>query len=769
MGLNRAFDRPFFIMNGAVKQTGGSLNLAKGQLALVDSSQTSANGLAVVTSAAGKPKDKKDFQLRVGVVDKDPTRSYSNKDQSTMPFSLNEIVDLKVDAPQITEHRVDEVIVGYDGVNDNTAFNFQTGDAYFRLSLEMKGGAVAFRGGKGDTEMVNINVEIPECDPFNNCEECDECAAVDCRQITLEAIERIKEKQLTGGQKVGDLIDVTPVFGCDTPANLTEVPWNYYCLEICDTGTDEALALVQAQYDTVVIRTNRVGSTSSYQVLLPNTAGDPADFDQTLASYINGCEDCPPGWTESPEGFLYAFTMEDNGVDESATLVTDLNAVVGGIVIGGTVQKSGNDNGVGYYTILLNAELTQAQIDSYIATSALTATATVELIGDVDSVCTNPTVTSTAWTQCGTCNVITEDYTIVIPDNECGEPILDVIQGNYDSPVTIAQTDGTTLEFTLAGSSGGGEFDINGQIYQIPFVAPDVDATGNAFVAAEANNILVNHNISVVYNPATDILTFTAPNYSWVAPVYTQTSGDLTATAGAETPLQVDDRVNCQTRYQTSVVSNIVCEECSIIFRDYYITEAPEPFDLYEWEASDANPEVHPTGNCRCGIRFKSKVFVIDMEECLRDLTGFVETSTQLRVAAGYPEEIREGIGRLPEGTYPVKYLERWQPRTHLAGNLRDLENEARAYFRGGTAYRKDYLGRLIRGETTNMEDQVRQYVQYTLTVRHTNFTQSFAGRINETINYDFYVEVGRHNAVETLLNNLAGAAGVAGVQAFGA
>lgn len=767
MGLNRAFDRPFFIMNGAVKQSGGSLDLAKGQLALLDSSQTSANGLAVVASAAGKPKDKKDFQLRVGVVDKDPTRSYANKDQSTMPFSLDEIIDLKVDAPKITEHRVDEVIVGYDGMNDNTAFNFQTGDSYFRLSLELKGGAVAFRGGKGDTEIVNINVEVPECDPFNKCVECDECDAVDCRSITLEAIERIKAKQLSGGQKVGDLIDVTPVFGCDTPADLTEVPWDYYCLDVCDTGTDEALALVQAQYDTYkVIRTNRVGSTSSYQILLPNSAGAPADFDQTLASYINGCESCPAGWTESPEGFLYAFTMEDNGADETAALVADLNAVSAGIVVAGTVQKSGNDNGVGYYTIILNAELTQAEVDAYIATDALTATATAELVGDVDSVCSNATVTSTAWTQCGTCEVISEYYTIVVPDDECGNSILSTIQGNYDTVVTVAQTAGSTMDMTLTGGSGTATITIGVETYLATFDT-DLTTTAANFVTAHAADILYNHSITVT--DAAGVLTFTAPDYAWVVPTIANTTGALDGTSAAVTATTVDDRDACQTRYQTSVVSNIVCEDCDPIFKDYYITEAPEPYDIYEWEASSANPDVHASGNCKCGIRFKSKVFVIDMEESLRDLTGFVETSAQLRVAAGYPEEIREGIGRLPEGTYAVKYLERWQPRTHLAGNLRDLENEARAYFRGGTAYRKDYLGRLIRGETTNMEDQVRQYVQYTLSVRHNNFTQSFAGRISETINYDFFVEVGRHNAVENLLNNLAGAAGVSGVQAFGA
>lgn len=764
MGLNRAFDRPFFIMNGAVRQTGGSIGLAKGELALVDTSSSSNAGLAVVTSALGKPKDRKDFELRVGVVDKGATRSYANKAQSTMPFSLNEIVDLKVDAPKITEHIVDELVIGYDGMNDNTAFNFQTGDSYFRLSLELKGGAVAFRGGKGDTEVVNINVEVPECNPFDGCTDCDECTPVDCRTITLEAIERIKEKQLSGGQKVGDLIDVTPVFGCDTPATLTEVAYDYYCLEVCDTGTDEALALVQSQYSVPVIRTNRVGSTSSYQILLPNTAGAPADFDQTLASFIKGCEACPAGWTASPEGVLYAFTIEDDGVDLTATF-----EALPGYVAGTSTRGDANSDGVGFYTVILDNALTSAEISALLTAGAPNNTITYELIGTVAAVCENATVTSTAWTQCGSCNVISEDYTIVVPDDGCGNAILSTIQDNYDTTVIIAQTAGTQEAFVIAGTVGGsGTFTIEGTAYPISFDT-NIDTTGANFVTAHAANILYNHNITVTYDAGTDSLIFTAPDYDWVLPVFANTGGTFTATGDGVAAVTVDDRRNCQTRYQTSVISNIVCEECSPIFKDYYLTEAPAPYDLYEWEASDANPDVNPSGNCKCGIRFKSKVFVIDMEESLRDLTGFVETSTQIRVAAGYPEEIREGIGRLPQGTYPVKYFTKWQPRTHLAGNLRDLENEARAYFTGGVAYRKDYQGRLIRGETSNMEDQMKQYVQYTLTVRHSSMSQSFAGRINEEINYDFFVEVGRHNAVETLLNNLASAAGIPLVQAFGA
>jgi hypothetical protein len=758
MGLNRAFDRPFFLIGGAVKQSGGSIGLAKGQLALVDQSKVTIDGSTVVNTVAGKQKDKKDFVLRCGVVDKDPNRSYSNKDQSTMPFSLNEVVGLKVDSPKNTEHIVDEMIIGYDGMNDNSAFQFQTGDAYFRMSVELKGGAVAFRGGKGDTEVININVEVPACNPFDNCETCDECVAVDCKVVTLEAIERIKEKQLSGGQLVGDLIDVTPVFGCDTDAILTEVAWDFYDLSVCDTGTDEALALVEAQYDTKVILTNRSGSTSTYQMLLPNAAGAPADYDTTLASYIQGCEACPAGWTATDSGVLHAFTIEDDGVDLSATF-----AALPGYVAASVVRGE-NNAGVGYYTAVFDNALTDAEITTFLTSGAPDNTATVSAGVDIVALCENATVTSTAWTLASSCNVITEDYSIVVPDDVCGNNRVAELDGNYPTTVTVAQAVASTVDVTLTGTSGTATVSINGYDYLATWDT-SLTVTATNFVTLHAADIATNNDI--VVTDAAGVLTFVGPDSEWVLPTIANTTTDLSGTVGTVTAITVDDRNACQTRYTTSIVSNIVCDECDPIFKDYYVTEAPAPFDIYEWEAV-GTVSVHGAGNCKCGIKFKSKVFMIDMEESLRDLTGFTETSTQIRVSAGYPEEIREAIGTLPEGTYPTTYLSRWTPRTHLAGNLRCIENEGRAYFRGiGTD--KDYLGKLIRGETSNMEDQTKQYIQYTLTVEHFNRTQSLAGRINEAINYDIYVEVGRQANVEALLNNIASGAGVPTVQAFGA
>lgn len=758
MGLNKAFDRSFVVIGGNVKTSGGSVNLAKGEFAAVDLSKTTTDGVQIVNSFAGKPKHKKDFALRVGIEGKKPNRSYSDRDQSTMPFALKDINGLKVSAPSRTEQSVDEVIIGWDGITPGSEFKFQRGDAYFRLFLRLQGDAIGYRGGKDSCEDIAINIEVPECDPFNDCEDCDECEAVDCKVIVQEAIERIRRRELTGGHKVEDFIDVTPVFDCDNDVTAELTPYVYYTLDVCDTGTDGAKALVEAQYDAPVIRIDRKGSTSTYQVLLPGSEGVPADYTQSVASLIKGCEDCPAGYAEVAGGYIYAITLEDDGTDQSALIAALPNYVTG------TVIKSGNDAGVGFYTAVFTAPLTQAQITTFLGTNAISSTATVDLAGSVESICTNDAETAISWATGDTCNAVEKEFSIILPDNECGEDRLVELQGAYnDLTITIADSETeSSRELTLTGTGGKADINVDGVDYIATF---DVDLTTTAdnFIATHGATILSTHDVTVTAD--TGVLTFVGPNAIIDAITITNVVTNLAGTLATSSPIPY--RQACATKYTASVTTNLVCEECDPIFNDFYEATAPESFDEIDWFEED-NTDVSPSGNCKCGIRFKSKAFVLDSDESLRDLVGFVETSTQIQVAAGYPEEIREGIGRIPQGLFQGKYISRWAPRTHLAGNLRDLENEGRAYFQG-LPYRKDYLGRLLRGETSNFEDQMTQYVQYTVSISHDSFSQGFARRnTDNNINYHFFVEVGRHKDIENILNDLAANAGVETVQAFG-
>lgn len=745
MGLNKAFDRNFFIIDGQVKTSGGSNHLAKGQLAAVHQSKGTADGLKVISSFAGEPKDQKFITLRVGKEKKTPGRSYSDKDFSTVPFSLNEVVELSVSAPKITEHIVDEVVIGYDGT-PGSEFKFKTGDAYFRLALELKGGAIEWRGGKGDTEFVAVNIDIPACDPFEDCVECNGCASVDSKAIVLEAIERLRRKQLTGGKTIADFIDITPVLSCDNDVTATLIPYNFYTLDVCDTGDDSAKAIIAAQYNVPVKRVNRKGSISTYEILATSA---PAAASIKVASFMPGCDTCPEDYTTQAGGYVYAFTIEDNGTSQIALIQALANYATG------TAVRQGSNAGVGFYTAAFTAKLSDAAIAAFVATAGASSTATVELVGKVADLCTTTAAATIAWNLDRTLNAVKESYYIWLPDTNCGDSRLEELQSVYSNlTVNLAQK----REATLTGTAGTATFTIAGTTYVATF-ATSLAQTAANFVSTHAAALSTNKGIKVSASGA--VLTFENLRDAFPTITVANTTNDLNATLAAVANIEA----GCQTKYVTSVITNLVGEECDPIYKDAYLSEAPASYENADW-VKFADSTTEKSGNCKAGIRFKSRVFTLDGDEALRNLVGFTETSTQIKVAAGFPDEIREGIGRLPKGNYEGKYLSRQQHRTHLAGNLRHLENEGRAYF-GGLNNDKDYLGRLLRGETSNMQDNTVQFIQYKLKISSFNHTQGFAGRINDDINYNFFVEVGRHKDLENLLNKLAAAAGREGVTAF--
>lgn len=757
MAIGNPFDRDWFVIGGSVKTTGGSANLSKGTLALVDKTVSTLDGSRILATVTGMNKRQKNLVLQLGVADRESTRSHQNGSMKTLPFALEEVKDLRVSAPASTEQKVDELTLGYDGVNPSTAFSFRTGDSTFRATLKITGDALAYRGGGNqDTEYVSVNVDIPDC-PTDACIDCDPCDTIDPREIILDVIEQFRRRQITGGATLDKYVDITPIFSCTDDRTATEIPYDYYCLNVCDTGTQEALALVSQQYNTPVIMTERVGSTSTYQMLLPRTAGAPDDYVQSIASLIKGCATCPDGYTATDSGYLYSVSMEDDGTDQKA-LLADLP----GFVTGTNIRELGHLHGAGFYTVILTGILTPAQIATFIAASAIKSTAILTYHGPIASICENGNVTEIAWASCGSCNVIQETYTITLPDNECGEDRLAELNGAYGGNVTIATQAATQALLTLTGTGGTANVTIDGTNYLATFDT-SLTITAANFVTAHAADILEAHNIIVT--SAAAVITFKAPTADWVLPTIANVTTNLAGSVATATPTTLPFRKACQTKYQISVISNMVCEECDEVFEDFYTTKAPAPYAMTEW-VKDANTGSNPSGTCLTGIRFKAKTFVLQAEEPLRDMINFTETSVKLEASAGYPLEIREGIGRINGGAYIGRYLSRWVPRTHLAGNLRDLENASRYYFQGYD--KKDYLGRILTGEISNMEDQLKQYVMYTLQIGSGKHAQGFAGRISQDINYHIWVEVGRHTAVEYLLNNIATNAGLDAVKAFG-
>ncbi len=752
MGLHKPFDRPFIVLGGSTMTSGGSLNLAKGQFGIFSANpkNSSVDGLLAVSSFAGVPQDER-YYIKVGRSDVPVTRSQSDKSNSTYPFRLSDIKALDVSAPQITEPEVDEVILGYNGIDDATAITLKKGDRKI-ITLELSGEAIGLMGYEHSKVYIDQYIDPEKCYGTNPCEDCDNCEDVNPLFPILEVIEQFKDHKLRGNRNLTDFVDITPIQECATSPEPTEVPKDFQCLEVCDTGDSNALALVAAQVPGYkVTRISRVGATSTYQVLTDDGVSLP-DFAQTVKSLIKGCEDCPAGYTEVEGGILYAVSLEDEGADESATVETLANAVAG------TGTKQGQQDGVGFYTVVLSSSLSLANSQVFVTANP---TSTIKEIGAVAAVCENATVTNISWAVCGTCNVIEEDYTLVVPD-ACNGSVLAELQEFYPDLV-ITETQDTTkseITVTLTGTSGTANVNIGGVDYLATFNT-DLATTVTDFIAAHGAAITTATGLTAAPSGVDGIVLTGDVTAGSVAVAVANVSGDLAGSA-VETPVSLVG--GCQRSYSTTVVSNLVCEECDPIFKDTYITEAPGNYLERKWVKVD---DTATYTDCKVGIRFKGKLFQVFADECVKDEIGFIDGSVNVRVVGGFVTEVREGIGSTEDSPFNVEYLSRWRPRTHMGGNFYQIEDESHVYFLGEPRSKDDNVRKLFKGDESVLIPDA-QYIDYALTVKREISAQSFGQTHDDNLIYHVLVEVGRHEGVEALLNSLAGAAGVTSVQATG-
>jgi hypothetical protein len=754
MGLNRPMNKTFFLKNGAVKTSGGSNNLVDGQFAVVDLKQGTNDGAAIVGAFAGAPKEEIRYALQVGTKDNGTTRSFGNKQNSSAPFALNDIKALRVSAPQRTAPQKDVVILGYDGFDADKAIKFNPKQAYWNLTIRVSGGALQYRGGDVCEEIVHIKVEMPKCDAFDDCGDCDptDCTPINCEEIITKAVEQARRRQLTGGGTLGEFIKMTPILGeCDNNPNLSLIDYNFWKVEVCDTGDDEALAAVAAQYNYPVTRIDRKGAESVYQMLVPDADSDPSDYSLPLTAVLKGCETCPEGWVTIAGGLLYAITIADGGVDRSSVITTNLaNAKV----VSGTVTKHGNDNGVGFYTVVYNAPITQAEITSFVGSASDNRnTATVQLIGTTASFCDPDDETEYTWVEGETCSATSEVYTIVLKDNECGQTRLAELQAAYPGlSISVDVKPGIrSRTITLTGTGGTANIAVDSVNYLATY-ASSLTVTAANFVTAHAAALLAE---DVIVTANAGVLTFEGPTAIIAAITITNATTNLAGTLG--TAATVPFRKNCSTQYTTTVVSNMVCEECSPVFKDFYTTEAPKPFGGLKWKK--APTALNPNGDCLCGIKFEGNIFVLAGDEALRDEVAFHESGVIIDVSSGYTEEIREGIGYFPQTVDHVFHESRFVPRTHLYGNSRAVEAESRSFFQG-TNYQSNYVTRLFLAETAAVQDNLAQYVSYYVQVNHKEFAGGFGQGFDATAEYEIRTQVGKHVALQTLLNSMAGAAG---------
>lgn len=643
MGINRGTDRFLPTLNGNVLTAGGSLNLAKGQLGIFETKNNTKNGLKAVSDFAGMPKNR-EFEIRLGNAPISTTRTQDNKPKSTLPFKLGEVVEIKVHAPSL-EKTVDEFLVGYDGINPETALTFEVGQDE-ELDIELSGEAMGLFG--YPKAMANVKLYFQRDNEAQTNEE-----------IVTKAVERLKETRLKENVLITEFIEVTPINSEKADPSSGGVGHTFYHLKLNDEGNSNSLGEVQAQYNE-----DKVTQTADgYTILRPTSEGAPTAFNVVTSAAQQGCEDCPDGYDELAEGMFYTVTLEDDGADSTTTVQALPGAVAG------TAEKIGQDGGKGTYNVVLEDALTEVEVSAFVTANP---TSTVSLVGDLAELCTDTTTTTVEWVAGNECFAQEEVYRLQLGD-KCGSDRLAELEAAYpDLTIAIAQEEAEDIQ-------GG-----------------------------------------------------------------------------------------CQTVYETSVVTNIVCEECDPMFTDLFTSEAPDAYDFVDW--TKVEPAYSETA--LMGIRIKAKETISAPGEELRDGVPFYNSSVRLKVAGGYTTDnylgIKTGLKR-----FNVKIISRQGDLENLGGELWSFEDRDFTYFNGHPRHRNfadghqnEYTKQVL-GEESVLKANA-QYVIYTVTVAPRT-DQGLIPDLVQKMNYMIAAEVGKHQNVEALLNSLAGAAGVEGVRAYGA
>jgi hypothetical protein len=658
MSLDNSQNRAFFPLDGKVLTSGGSLNVTEGVLAVVDNDPQALtqNGKKVVSSFVGLPKHK-DFQILLGKKDLPVTRSTDNKPYASLPFKLSEVVDLKVFAPKSVGVKVDDFIVGFNGT-DGTELTLKSNSSSV-IELTLCGEPMLQLGYKTGEVTVAVTLQAPYVDSDGNALE-GEFATM--QERVEYAVKEFQRMTLLGGAPITDYVDIIAVNSEN--GTLSGTAYTFRSLTVTDAGDSNAFARVQAQYPTYkVVKTDRIGDEKSVYTVLVPSATVLADFEITSAGSVKTCEDCPSGFTATDAGFVYHITVEDDGADLSTTV----DNIAG--YVSGSISRKENVDGVGIYTLVTEEAVTDAEIATFKASTAVLGTSVVTFVGEVSEICTpDAVVDEIAWVLGNTCYATTKTFELTVADDDCGNARLAEIQSAYPN-LTIA-------------------------------------------VKLDEDDVPVNNL--------------------------------------------------CQTTYTTTIATNIVCEECSNEFRDLFTAEAPGNFGQTAWTLVTANAF---NEDAKMGIRFRGKEFKMIGSEYFRDDMPMYWTSTKLKVAGGQPTFVAESWNN-QDKPYKITVLSIAADPEAFGAQLWQTEDESRFYFDGLPRFEGNNYAKWLWGQETKLKGDA-QYIDYQLTVNPIKGYQ-YTPHASEQITYRIIVEVGRHTAVESLLNAIAVGAGIPTVQAFG-
>jgi hypothetical protein len=719
-----------------VLESGYDGNLAKGQLAVVKNKAVKGQGKEVVSDFAGMTQ-KDLIAIEVGeLTTPSKLRTFEVPYKSTGFFPIGSIVDIKGYAPTNVTLKVDELEIGYDGINDSTALFIPEGKAAV-LDIVVEGHIASMFFGQS-SYIIQKRVSRKEDQSM--------------QEVIQKLVKELNDDVIptaTGWASTTDtlsqFLDIKTIDS--TAVEVNGIDSVFSTLTLTDNGDSNDLADIQAQYPLyTVTRTARNGGVSTYTILRPSTAS-LADYAKvTVDVDAKGCEDCLAGYDEVEGGYVYHIAIEDDGTDQTAALEADLSAEI-------SVTKFGNKDGRGLYSALIPAVMTDAE-----NTNILTGFPTAEISykGEVKDVCSDSTTVSTAWVAGETCTAIQKNFTIILKDNECGESRLAELQAAYpDLTIVEGAYTGTATQTVTVSADVALAIIVDGVTYNTAD-AGTTTQTAAAFVTAHAAAIL-SATGAVVTNPSTNVILFTHSASDF--PVITSAAQTVGAVTYGTTTSNTAG--GCKRSYSTKVVTNITCDECDDIFLQPYYASAPEPFGSISW----VEEAVTYSSVAKMGISIKGKPFFLYPEAIEEDFIPYVETSLKIKSASfGWREDdILNYTGEQYDVDLEFARVERVQEAQdvdNLSESLFGAEDEGNLFGTNKKKYKANLFSRANLSQERILKYHKRM-LKYVVEFRDQGLSQGGGSRSDITHGFGIIVEEGKHESIQTLLGKLAAKVGL--------
>ena len=745
----------------------GSLRLANGQVGLFRMASKSANGPTAVRSLDAY-SGKELFQIQVGTGRTQDAGNMTNKNFATIPFTREDILDVTYDTAKAPVYS--EVTLGYNGAA-GTGIKLKENEAT-TVSLKLFGEQLSYLGFRDGVAEMTFNVFSGSPEACDNC--LNPCANTSCQSIVEDLVENIREYELRAGSdagtgasvKVGDLVEVIGTSSCKpemTPASTVQ----YSTMERCDEGNAEALAQVQAWAytdadladDVVVERIAREGSTSTYQIIDPNSPAD--DFTEPATLFRNGtsevtkiltdCEDCPAGATEVAGGYVWKLVADDdNAAITDGNLVNALNAIAG--VTESAAHAQGRADGpLNSVTWVLVADADpglDAIIGAVIGIDA-TITATdieVSFVGEGDNVCIVTYEADTIeWVEGKQCDVFNKTIELDV-DLDCG-PFATAAAKTTASNEKLAELQGIYPDLSVALSTddiGECRARFTGTLISSPVcegcetpdpIFPDMPADYEFSAWSEvtpAKGSITSYSEAITEAVATTTATETLNITSETTGVTKTGSG-----SGAGFRIVITDDTPDQAKITLTAAGSGFAVGDTITFDLDTLSANAGTDGTIVFTLTGVSGEF--PDDCECGIKFVAKNAYLCPPAMLAEQIGtFTPKGVKIQVSGGEaPSVLQEGYQYVTT-PFRVTRHERDFDGTGWGINYMKQEKASAEYF-AGISPRMSYAEGYLSGFETKLEPCV-QYDKFTVKLRRNNYAGTASRRMGEEIRYVFLI-----------------------------